>query len=107
MACGDQLKFQIEVGEDGVVKQAVFKAFGCGSAMASSAYATELVKGKHIDELAGIKNSGKLYLDPRHLQLLESASSEASLQHACRRRYKASFGGLQEEEYQSRGHNHH
>lgn len=58
MACGDQLKFQIEVGDDGVVKQAVFKTFGCGSAIASSSYATELVKGKHIDEIAGIKNSG-------------------------------------------------
>ncbi len=62
MACGDQLKFQIEVGDDGVVKQAVFKTFGCGSAIASSSYATELVRGKHIDEIAGIKNSGSLEL---------------------------------------------
>ena len=54
------MKFQIEVGEDGIVKDAVFKTFGCGSAIASSSYATELVKGKHIDEVAGIKNSGKL-----------------------------------------------
>lgn len=69
MACGDQLKFQIEVGEDGVVTDAVFKAFGCGSAIASSSYATELVKGKHIDEIAGIKNSGRNLVIFRHFQL--------------------------------------
>lgn len=52
MACGDQLKFQVEVDDDGIIQKAVFKAFGCGSAIASSAYATELVQGKHIDEAA-------------------------------------------------------
>jgi NifU-like protein involved in Fe-S cluster formation len=64
MACGDQLKFQIEVDNNGVITDAVFKAFGCGSAIASSSYATELIKGKHIDEAAGIKNSGTSLLKP-------------------------------------------
>lgn len=64
MACGDQLKFQIEVDDTGVITDAVFKAFGCGSAIASSSYATELIKGKHIDEAAGIKNSGMFLLKP-------------------------------------------
>ena len=59
MACGDQLKFQVEVDDEGVIQNAVFKAFGCGSAIASSAYATELVKGMHIDDASKITNESK------------------------------------------------
>ena len=50
-ACGDVMKLQIEVDEDGKkIKKAVFKTFGCGSAIASSSYATELITGMDIDE---------------------------------------------------------
>ncbi|KAK1934890.1 putative iron sulfur cluster assembly protein nifU-like [Babesia divergens] len=55
-ACGDVIKFQVKV-EDGVIKDACFKTFGCGSAIASSSYVTELIKGKTCDEAAGIKNT--------------------------------------------------
>lgn len=58
MACGDQLKIQVEVNQEtGVIDKAVFKAFGCGSAIASSAYATEILKGMHVDDALNIKNS--------------------------------------------------
>ena len=56
-ACGDVMKFQIEVDEDGKIVEAKFKTFGCGSAIASSSLATEWVKGKSIDQAASIKNS--------------------------------------------------
>eukprot|EP00320_Phaeocystis_rex_P019488 CAMPEP_0119060692 /NCGR_PEP_ID=MMETSP1178-20130426/4624_1 /TAXON_ID=33656 /ORGANISM="unid sp, Strain CCMP2000" /LENGTH=164 /DNA_ID=CAMNT_0007041821 /DNA_START=52 /DNA_END=546 /DNA_ORIENTATION=+ len=56
-ACGDVMKLQMSIGKDGVVKEAVFKTFGCGSAIASSSYATEWLKGKTIEECASIKNS--------------------------------------------------
>ena len=59
MACGDQLKFQVEVDDEGIIQNAVFKAFGCGSAIASSAYATELVKGMHVDDASKITNESK------------------------------------------------
>lgn len=55
-ACGDVIKFQVKV-EDGIIKDACFKTFGCGSAIASSSYVTELIKGKTCDEAAGIKNT--------------------------------------------------
>jgi nitrogen fixation NifU-like protein len=56
-ACGDVMKLQIKVGEDGIIEDAKFKTFGCGSAIASSSLVTEWVKGKSIDDAAGIKNS--------------------------------------------------
>ncbi len=56
-ACGDVMKLQIEVGEDGVIRDAKFKTFGCGSAIASSSLATEWIKGKSIDEAHEIKNT--------------------------------------------------
>ena len=55
--CGDVMKLQLKIGDDGVIEDARFKTFGCGSAIASSSYVTELVKGKHIDEAMTIKNS--------------------------------------------------
>merc|ERR1719398_28937 len=56
-ACGDVMKLQIKVNEEtGIVEEAVFKTFGCGSAIASSSVATEWVKGKSIDDCAEIKN---------------------------------------------------
>lgn len=55
-ACGDVLKIQIEV-DDGKIKEVKFKAFGCGSAIASSSVATEFIKGKTIDECSSITNN--------------------------------------------------
>jgi nitrogen fixation NifU-like protein len=55
--CGDVMKLQLKIREDGVVEDARFKTFGCGSAIASSSYVTELVKGKTVDEVEQIKNS--------------------------------------------------
>src|SRR6476619_7067015 len=56
-ACGDVMKLQIKVNEQGVIEDARFKTFGCGSAIASSSLATEWVKGKTIDEALKIKNT--------------------------------------------------
>ena len=55
-ACGDVMKLQIQV-EDGVIKDAKFKTFGCGSAIAASSLATEWLKGKTVNEAASIKNT--------------------------------------------------
>ena len=55
--CGDVMKLQLKISDDGVVQDARFKTFGCGSAIASSSYVTELVKGKTVDEVMKIKNS--------------------------------------------------
>ncbi len=56
-ACGDVMKLQIKVNEEGVIEDAKFKTFGCGSAIASSSLITEWVKGKNIDEANSIKNT--------------------------------------------------
>ena len=55
-ACGDVMRLQIKVGDDGVIQDAKFKTFGCGSAIASSSLATEWIKGKKVDEAEAIKN---------------------------------------------------
>lgn len=56
-ACGDVMKIQIKVNEDGIITKTKFKTFGCGSAIASSSLATERIKGKHIDEAYLLKNT--------------------------------------------------
>jgi nitrogen fixation NifU-like protein len=56
-ACGDVMKLQIKVGADGIIQDARFKTFGCGSAIASSSLVTEWVKGRHVDDAATIKNT--------------------------------------------------
>merc|ERR1712006_71806 len=56
-ACGDVMKLQIRVDDDGNVVESKFKTFGCGSAIASSSVATEWVKGKSIDEVVELKNT--------------------------------------------------
>lgn len=56
-ACGDVMKLQIRVGDDGVISDAKFKTYGCGSAIASSSLITEWVRGKTVDQALEIKNS--------------------------------------------------
>lgn len=56
-ACGDVMRLQIQVNDDGVIEDAKFKTYGCGSAIASSSLLTEWVKGKNLDEAASIKNT--------------------------------------------------
>ena len=55
--CGDVMKLQLKITDDGVIEDARFKTFGCGSAIASSSYVTELVKGKSLDDALQIKNT--------------------------------------------------
>jgi nitrogen fixation NifU-like protein len=56
-ACGDVMRLQIRVDEDGIITDAKFKTYGCGSAIASSSLVTEWVKGKTLDQAGAIKNS--------------------------------------------------
>src|SRR5215467_936292 len=55
--CGDVMKLQLKINDDGIVEDAKFKTFGCGSAIASSSYVTGLVKGKSVEECLTIKNT--------------------------------------------------
>jgi nitrogen fixation protein NifU and related proteins len=56
-ACGDVMKLQLKISDDGIIQDAKFKTFGCGSAIASSSLATEWVKGMTIDQAMAIKNT--------------------------------------------------
>jgi nitrogen fixation NifU-like protein len=56
-ACGDVMKLQIKVDKNGIIRDARFKTYGCGSAIASSSLVTELVRGMHIDDASNIRNS--------------------------------------------------
>ncbi len=56
-ACGDVMKLQLKINDDGIIEDAKFKTFGCGSAIASSSLVTTMVKGKSVDEAMEIKNS--------------------------------------------------
>jgi len=83
-ACGDVMKLQIEVDDDGKIIDAKFKTFGCGSAIASSSLATEWVKGKSLDEAGTIKNSEiakELSLPPvkLHCSMLAEDAIKAAL----------------------------
>lgn len=66
--CGDVMKLQLKINpQNGIIEDARFKTFGCGSAIASSSYVTELVKGKHVDEAMQIRNKAiveELHLPP-------------------------------------------
>jgi nitrogen fixation NifU-like protein len=56
-ACGDVMKLQLRINDDGIIEDAKFKTFGCGSAIASSSLVTTMVKGKHMSEAEAISNS--------------------------------------------------
>jgi len=56
-ACGDVMKLQLKVGDDGIIVDAKFKTYGCGSAIASSSLVTEMVKGRSLDDALKIKNT--------------------------------------------------
>jgi len=84
-ACGDVMKLQIKVGEDGIIRDARFKTYGCGSAIASSSLVTEWVKGMHIDDASKLKNSEiaeELALPPVkiHCSILAEDAIKAAVQ---------------------------
>jgi nitrogen fixation NifU-like protein len=83
-ACGDVLKLQIKVNEDGIIEDARFKTYGCGSAIASSSLVTEMIKGLTLDEAGQIKNSAiaeELALPPVkiHCSILAEDSIKAAI----------------------------
>jgi nitrogen fixation NifU-like protein len=92
-ACGDVMKLQIKVGADGVIEDAKFKTYGCGSAIASSSLVTEWVKGKTLDEALAIKNThiaSELALPPVkiHCSILAEDAIKAAVAD-----YKAKHAG--------------
>ncbi|HEX6978541.1 MAG TPA: Fe-S cluster assembly scaffold IscU [Alphaproteobacteria bacterium] len=94
-ACGDVMKLQIKVGANGVIEDAKFKTFGCGSAIASSSLVTEWVKGKTLDEAAAIKNTEiaqHLALPPVkiHCSVLAEDAIKAAIED-----YRRKHGGQQ------------
>jgi len=83
--CGDVMKLQLKITEDGIIEDARFKTFGCGSAIASSSYVTELVKGKTLDQALEIKNTEivqELSLPPVkiHCSVLAEDAIKAAIQ---------------------------
>ncbi|MBM24261.1 MAG: Fe-S cluster assembly scaffold IscU [Chloroflexi bacterium] len=84
-ACGDVMKLQLKITDDGIIEDAKFKTYGCGSAIASSSLVTELVKGKTIEEAELIHNSdiaGELELPPVkiHCSILAEDAIKAAIQ---------------------------
>jgi nitrogen fixation protein NifU and related proteins len=92
-ACGDVMKLQIRVGKDGIIEDAKFKTYGCGSAIASSSLVTEWVKGKSLDAAASIRNTQiaeELALPPVkiHCSILAEDAIKAAVAD-----YRAKHGG--------------
>jgi nitrogen fixation NifU-like protein len=95
-ACGDVMKLQIKVGKDGIIEDAKFKTYGCGSAIASSSLVTEWVKGKTVDQALAIKNTHiaeELALPPVkiHCSILAEDAIKAAVAD-----YKAKSGAMLE-----------
>jgi nitrogen fixation protein NifU and related proteins len=91
-ACGDVMKLQIKVNDQGIIEDAKFKTYGCGSAIASSSLVTEWVKGKSLDEAMGLKNTqiaAELSLPPVkiHCSILAEDAIKAAILD-----YKAKHG---------------
>lgn len=98
-ACGDVMRLQIKVNDDGVIEDAKFKTYGCGSAIASSSLVTEWVKGKTLDEALQIKNTeiaDELALPPVkiHCSILAEDAIRAAVDdyHARQEKKKAKAG---------------
>ena len=94
-ACGDVMKLQIKVGKNGIIEDAKFKTYGCGSAIASSSLVTEWVKGKTLDQAMEIKNTAiaeELALPPVkiHCSILAEDAIKAAVED-----YKSKHGGTQ------------
>jgi Fe-S cluster assembly scaffold IscU len=90
-ACGDVMKLQIRVNEDGEIVESKFKTFGCGSAIASSSLATEWVKGMHIDSASNIRNrdiAKELRLPPvkLHCSMLAEDAIKAAIEDIRKKR---------------------
>ena len=84
-ACGDVMRLQIKVGDDGIIEDAKFKTYGCGSAIASSSLLTEWVKGKTLEEASSIKNTEiaeELALPPVkiHCSVLAEAAVKSAIE---------------------------
>jgi len=98
-ACGDVMRLQIKVNDSGVIEDAKFKTFGCGSAIASSSLATEWLKGKTVDEAETIKNSmiaEELHLPPVKIHcsvLAEDAIKSAIADFRSKQAAKKSLTG--------------
>ena len=83
-ACGDVMKLQIKVNDEGIIEDARFKTYGCGSAIASSSLVTEWVKGKSLDEAQAIKNTDiaeelDFTQDPNHCPILAEDAIKAAI----------------------------
>lgn len=90
-ACGDVMRLQIKVGADGIIEDAKFKTYGCGSAIASSSLVTEWVKGKTLEEAASIKNrdiAEELALPPVkvHCSVLAEDAIAAAIEDISKKR---------------------
>ena len=99
--CGDVMKLQLKISDAGIVEDAKFKTFGCGSAIASSSYVTELVKGKSVEEVAQIKNSlivEELSLPPVkiHCSVLAEDAIKAAVKD-WQERHDAKTGGKKDD----------
>jgi len=95
-ACGDVMKLQIRVNEQGVIEDARFKTYGCGSAIASSSLVTEWVKGKTLDQAGTIRNTQiaeELALPPVkiHCSILAEDAIKAAIDD-----YRAKHGGAEQ-----------
>ncbi|KDQ07015.1 hypothetical protein BOTBODRAFT_39157 [Botryobasidium botryosum FD-172 SS1] len=96
--CGDVMKLQIRVDENGIISEARFKTFGCGSAIASSSYMTERIKGLSLDEAGAIKNTEiakELALPPvkLHCSMLAEDAIRSAIRDYRTKRAKASTTG--------------
>ncbi len=90
-ACGDVMRLQIKVSDDGVIEDAVFKTYGCGSAIASSSLLTEWVKGKTLDQAREIRNTEiaeELALPPVkiHCSVLAEEAINAAVENYMQKR---------------------
>ena len=100
-ACGDVMRLQIQVNENGIIEDAKFKTYGCGSAIASSSLLTEWVRGKTLDEAAQIKNTDiaeELALPPVkiHCSVLAEDAIKAAITD-----YKSKKGLVEDEQAKS------